>query len=393
MKKRTIITIVVLLALLAIAVACVLLFSKQDVQLENNDQAGSTNPSSSTPINIWNPQSTGNAGTTAPAGVCKDGHTEVILPAVAASCTETGLTEGKYCSVCNAVIVEQQVVNKTEHTVVVVPEQPATCNSTGLTRGSHCSVCNQVLEKQTVVDKLAHQEVKDPAVAATCTSDGLTEGSHCSNCGAVLRGQTALSALGHSYSNWSTTQNATCSQEGRQTRSCSRCGDTQNESIPAKGHQYANGRCTVCGEAQPANTNLKFSLSKDGNAYVCDGWSSYRSSETVIIPAYYNGKPVIGISDYAFMSYGGKLKTVILPEGLQFIECGAFYLSSITSIVIPDSVTKIDSQAFLECGLLEKVYINTTGWKTRAGEAVDFSDPYEAANILRDGSYVYYYTR
>ncbi len=37
-------------------------------------------------------------------------HTEVMDKAVEPTCTKTGLTEGKHCSVCNAVLVEQKVV-------------------------------------------------------------------------------------------------------------------------------------------------------------------------------------------------------------------------------------------------------------------------------------------
>ena len=43
------------------------------------------------------------------------GHTEVIDEAVEATCTSTGLTEGKHCSVCNKIIIAQTTTPKTGH--------------------------------------------------------------------------------------------------------------------------------------------------------------------------------------------------------------------------------------------------------------------------------------
>lgn len=46
------------------------------------------------------------------------GHTEEIIPAVDPTCTETGLTEGKHCSVCGETIVAQTVVDALGHTFI-----------------------------------------------------------------------------------------------------------------------------------------------------------------------------------------------------------------------------------------------------------------------------------
>ena len=128
-------------------------------------------------------------------------HTEVVDEAVAADCTNTGLTEGKHCSTCGEVLVVQTVVDALGHTEEVDAAVAADCINTGLTEGKHCSVCNEVLVAQTVVDALGHTEAVDAAKAPTCTETGLTEGKHCSVCNEVLIAQTAVDATGHSYDN------------------------------------------------------------------------------------------------------------------------------------------------------------------------------------------------
>ena len=166
------------------------------------------------------------------------GHTEVTDAAVAPTCTETGKTEGKHCSVCNTVLKAQEVIPALGHTEVTDAAVAPTCTETGLTEGKHCSVCNTVLKAQEVIPATGHTEVTDAAVAPTCTETGKTEGKHCSVCNKILVMQEEIPADGHEWGEWFVTEAAKESESGKEMCVCRRdSSHTQTREIPALGNE------------------------------------------------------------------------------------------------------------------------------------------------------------
>ncbi len=147
------------------------------------------------------------------------GHNLTHHEAVASTCEVAGNSEYWSCDRCGLYFSDGQgsqpieenswILPLAEHTEETIPGKAATCTETGLTDGVKCSVCGTVLVAQQEIPATGHTVVTDEGKAPTCTETGLTEGSHCSVCGTVLVAQQEIPATGHTY-DAVTTKNNVC---------------------------------------------------------------------------------------------------------------------------------------------------------------------------------------
>lgn len=181
-------------------------------------------------------------------------HEPAVLLGVEPTCTEEGLTEGKYCVLCGEILEAQLPIEATDHpnlTVEIKVVKEATCTENGIEQAEGtCEDCGEkLLLDETEIPAKDHIVVIDPAVDCTHTEDGLTEGKHCSECGEILVKQEILPAIGHVIVKVDE-QAPTCTEDGKIIYNvCCRENPVVEEIIPAIGHDYVNGVCTRCGDS------------------------------------------------------------------------------------------------------------------------------------------------
>ena len=112
-----------------------------------------------------------------------------------ATCTK----EGRYVITCTKCGYERYTpIFPYDHELEDIPGYDATCTATGLTNGKKCTVCGEITVEQEEIPA-AHTEAEIPGVAPTCTATGLTAGVKCSVCDEILTAQVEIPAAGHNY--------------------------------------------------------------------------------------------------------------------------------------------------------------------------------------------------
>ncbi len=109
-----------------------------------------------------------------------------------------------------------------------------------------CTRCNASETRD--INALGHDIKHHAAKAATCTEKGWAAYDTCSRCDYSTYKE--IAATGHKHNAVVTAP--TCTAQGYTTHTCTACGNSYKDSYTnALGHNYANGKCTRCGAADP----------------------------------------------------------------------------------------------------------------------------------------------
>ena len=107
-----------------------------------------------------------------------------------------------------------------------------------------------------------HDATAVAANDATCTKEGNIAYWHCEGCGKyfsdealtveISEADTVVEALGHDWSEWQANGEIDCTHGYTEIRVCARCEEVETRAVAPAEHNFVDGKCTVCGAADPA---------------------------------------------------------------------------------------------------------------------------------------------
>lgn len=194
---------------------------------------------------------------------------------------------------------------------------------------------------------------------ATCTSKGLKY--RLCECGE--KDEISLAILEHQFSQWTVINEAKCGIEGLKERYCTNCSFKETQSIDAFVHTIGdwiiqNNRkeflCIYCGETlKIENINVSEGLKIENGTVLSLGTCS---DNEIVVPLTYRNIAVTTIGEQAF-EYK-KITGIILPDTVTTIQKNAFYqCSNLKNISFGANISIIEKKAFFKCSALEILHL------------------------------------
>ncbi len=206
------------------------------------------------------------------------------------TCTESGI-KTYTCTECKETKIED--IASKGHTWTTKRIDP-TCTNTGK-EYQECVTCGAHGSEHTI-NALGHSWYVAEIHDSTCTNDGYKK-YQCSRCSESYT--VKIDKKGHSWSEWYTVEAATSSKEGKERRTCNRCGQAEERSISKlyveKVAMYRLYNPYSGEHFYTSNKSEKNNLTKLGWRYEGVGWNAPKYSN---YPVYRIYNPVGGEHHY-----------------------------------------------------------------------------------------------
>ena len=184
-----------------------------------------------------------------------------------------------------------------------------------------------------------------------------------------LTGETPV-VCAHEWNDGVITTPATCTADGVKTYTCTKCGATKTEAVPATGHNYVDGVCTVCGAKENVSSGDVYALAtelKDGDEVIVVNVEAGKAmSEDAVATKYRAGVDVVPENDKITTSDSKIVWDVVkTDDGYKFMNDAGETLSATSGLSFADT----DNVWMLTAGTVTDTFIiSSTTAKGTSGD-------------------------